>query len=259
MTFIRLKIMRMFFFLIFLTLDQKRTRQKSKVSSSNMNTPQQYNKSIPPNSANGSSHNIHANNNQYTKSMDDWLNSNNGNCNNGNNIADANRASHLDEWLNATMKDSPKTFSISSTEFLDGPTRNVINSNGLGSMGMVMPPVNLLRMMPEFQVNIVLISNLKKKCTFCLRFFLFSPLFLSFFTFIFIFIPFQNQSSFAFVNNFETSPYFRASNFASPSMANKTPSHHSDFTSLPPAVNLNADTNRSSSQNDLLDGLDNRR
>lgn len=124
-----------------------------------MNTPQQYNKSIPPNSANGSSHNIHANNNQYTKSMDDWLNSNNGNCNNGNNIADANRASHLDEWLNATMKDSPKTFSISSTEFLDGPTRNVINSNGLGSMGMVMPPVNLLRMMPEFQVNIVLISN----------------------------------------------------------------------------------------------------
>lgn len=120
-----------------------------------MNTPQQYNKSIPPNSANGSSHNIHANNNQYTKSMDDWLNSNNGNCNNGNNIADANRASHLDEWLNATMKDSPKTFSISSTEFLDGPTRNVINSNGLGSMGMVMPPVNLLRMMPEFQVNIV--------------------------------------------------------------------------------------------------------
>lgn len=151
-----------------------------------MSTPQQYNKSIPPNSANGSSHNIHANNNQYTKSMDDWLNSNNGNCNNGNNIADANRASHLDEWLNATMKDSPKTFSISSTEFLDGPTRNVNNSNGLGSMGMVMPPVNLLRMMPEFQVNIFFQTNVffivLKKWTFSLRiFFYFFPTFSLFF------------------------------------------------------------------------------
>lgn len=107
------------------------------------------NKVNPPNSANGSSHNINANNNQYTKSMDDWLNSN---CNNGNANNDGNRSSHLDDWLNATMKDSPKTFSVSSTEFLDGLPRNVINSNGLGTMGMVMPPVNLLRMMPDYQV-----------------------------------------------------------------------------------------------------------
>lgn len=121
-----------------------------------MNTSQQYSKNNPANSANGSSHNLNANN-QFTKSMDDWLNSNNnGNFNNGNSNTDANRSSHLDEWLNATMKDSPKTFSVSSTEFLDGPTRNVINSNGLGSMGMVLPPVNLLRMMPEFQVTIEL-------------------------------------------------------------------------------------------------------
>lgn len=129
-----------------MSTDQKRTRQKPKLSPSSMNAPQQYNKIIPPNNAN---------NNQYTKSMDDWLNSNNNgsNCNNGGiTNPDVNRASHLDEWLNATMKDSPKTFSISSTEFLDGPSRNVINSNGLGSMGMVIPPVNLLRMMPEFQV-----------------------------------------------------------------------------------------------------------
>lgn len=117
-----------------------------------MSTSQPYSKNNPTNSANGSSHNLNANNNQYTKSMDDWLNSNNGMCNNGNASNDANRTSHLDEWLNATMKDSPKTFSVSSTEFLDGPSRNVINSNGLSSMGMVLPPVNLLRMMPEYQV-----------------------------------------------------------------------------------------------------------
>ncbi|XP_031631656.1 myb-like protein D isoform X2 [Contarinia nasturtii] len=205
------------------TNDQKRTRQKPKLSTSNMNTPQQYCKPNPANSANGSTHNLNNNNNnnQFIKSMDDWLNSNNNNCNNGNTNNDANRTSHLDEWLNATMKDSPKTFSVSSTEFLDGPTRNVINNtNGLGSMGIVMPPVNLLRMMPS---------------------------------------EFQNQSNFAYVNNFETSPYFRAANFASPSASMKIPSHHSEFTSLPPAVNLNTDTNRSSSQNDLLDGLDNRR
>lgn len=140
------------YLLSYFRLDQKRTRQKPKLSPSNMNTQQQYNKANTTNSANGNNHNINANNNQYAKSMDDWLNSNNGNCSNGNPSTDTNRTSHLDDWLNATMKDSPKTFSVSSTEFLDGPARNVINSNGFGSMGMVMPPVNLLRMMPEFQV-----------------------------------------------------------------------------------------------------------
>lgn len=136
-------------------------RQKPKLSPPNLNTPQQFCKMNPINSANGISHNLNSNNNQFTKSMDDWLNSNNGNCSNGNN--DANRSNHLDEWLNATMKDSPKTFSMSSTEFLDGPTRNVINTNGYSSMGMVMPPVNLLRMMPEFHVNFVLSISIRKR------------------------------------------------------------------------------------------------
>lgn len=135
------------------------------------------------NGANGHSIHMSSNNNnvhQFNKSLDDWLNSN---CNNMNNNGlgitstgagistaaaaaaaaigattitnnDTNRSSHLDDWLNATtMKDSPKTFSVSSTEFLDGPSRNVINSNGLNTTGIVMPPINLLRMMPDYQVN----------------------------------------------------------------------------------------------------------
>lgn len=62
-----------------------------------------------------------------------------------------------------------------------------------------------------------------------------------------------------YTNNIETSPYFQAMNLVPTAAGLKMQSHHSDFTSLPPAVNLNTDTNRSSSQNDLLDGLDNRR
>lgn len=142
-----------FFSLIFsfilnfgLRIEQKRTRQKPKVTSSTMNN----NKINPSLSGNGSSQNLNANNNQYaTKSMEDWLNSN---CNNVTSQNDVNRSSHLDDWLNATMKDSPKTFSVSSTEFFDGLPRNVINSNGLNTMGMLMPPVNLLRMMPDYPV-----------------------------------------------------------------------------------------------------------
>lgn len=143
-----------------------------------MNHSQQYNKTQPPNSANGSSQNLNSNNNQYPKSMDDWLNSN---LSNGNTNNDAIRSSHLDDWLNATMKDSPKTFSVSSTEFLDGPARNVINANGLGSIGMVMPPVNLLRMMPEsYQVISV---SLKYRWFFFFNFLQFSPYILLFVSF----------------------------------------------------------------------------
>lgn len=126
------------------------------------------------NNSNGHNINMNAtnNSNQFTKSLDDWLNSNCNNMNNHNNNGtgiissgggaatmitapnnDANRSSHLDDWLNATMKDSPKTFSVSSTEFLDGPSRNVINANGFNTTGIVMPPINLLRMMPEYHVN----------------------------------------------------------------------------------------------------------
>lgn len=137
------------------------------------------------NTANGGANGLHnlnvnaaINHNQFNKSLDDWLNSNcNNNMNNNhnglaggmmtigggaptvaanvtnNNINSNSNSSHLDDWLNATMKDSPKTFSVSSTEFLDGPSRNVINSNGLNTTSIVMPPINLLRMMPEYQVN----------------------------------------------------------------------------------------------------------
>lgn len=112
------------------------------------------------NSRSGQSTAAKTNSNQtsFTKSMDDWLNLNiennnhnhNHNNNNNNNGNDVNyQQKHLDDWLNATLKDSPKTFSISSTEFPDGPTRNA-HINGIGSMVLV--PPNSMRTMPEFQV-----------------------------------------------------------------------------------------------------------
>lgn len=72
-------------------------------------------------------------------------------------------------------------------------------------------------------------------------------------------VYFQNQGNYMFTNDIESTPFFQATNFIPTAAGIKMQSHHSDYTSLPPAVNLNADTNRSSSQNDLLDGLDNRR
>lgn len=140
-----------------------------------MNTP---NGAAAANGHHNLNMNATINSTQFNKSLDDWLNSNCNNMNNNNgstggimtvgggmNVAGAATVtnnninnttttnSHLDDWLNATMKDSPKTFSVSSTEFLDGPSRNVINSNGLNTTSIVMPPINLLRMMPEYQVN----------------------------------------------------------------------------------------------------------
>lgn len=146
------------------------------------------------NTANGGAnghHNLNMNaainHNQFNKSLDDWLNSNCNNNMNSNhnglaggmmtiggpaaaaaaaasvtNNSSSNNNSHLDDWLNATMKDSPKTFSVSSTEFLDGPSRNVINSNGLNTTSIVIPPINLLRMMPEYQVNTTQTNSEKK-------------------------------------------------------------------------------------------------
>lgn len=110
------------------------------------------------NKSGGQSTTMANNNNQtstFNKSMEDWLsNSNNNNINvnnhNNGNGNDANyQQKHLDDWLNATMKDSPKTFSISSTEFPnDGPTRNA-QLNGM----VLMPPINSMRPMPEFHVT----------------------------------------------------------------------------------------------------------
>lgn len=121
-----------------------------------MSNQPQYNKSNS--NANGNNSNTNSNSNNYQKSMDDWLSNNIVNNNNNNNHSTANnnnnhdaggyQQKNLDDWLNATMKDSPKTFSVSSTEFLDGPpTRNVLNSNGIGSIA---PPVNLFRAVPDF-------------------------------------------------------------------------------------------------------------
>lgn len=69
----------------------------------------------------------------------------------------------------------------------------------------------------------------------------------------------QNQSAYGFVNNFESSPYVQASNTVPSSNPMKMTAYNSDFTSLPTAANLNADTNHNSSQNDLIDRLDKRR
>lgn len=61
-------------------------------------------------------------------------------------------------------------------------------------------------------------------------------------------MPFgQNQ------NSFFTAPGY-------PAYGAKMPQQHgTDFTSLPPGVNLNHDNQQTGSQNDLLDGLENRR
>lgn len=65
----------------------------------------------------------------YPKNLDEWLNNNNNNVN-----TSVYQQKSLDDWLNATMKDSPKTFSVSSTEFLDGPKVSVpqFPMNGIG-------------------------------------------------------------------------------------------------------------------------------
>lgn len=64
------------------------------------------------------------------------------------------------------------------------------------------------------------------------------------------------QSSFPYGSNIESS-YFNVPGYPSPAL--KLPQHNSDFTSLPPAVNLSHDHNRTGSQHDLLDGLETRR
>lgn len=98
-----------------------------------MSNQQQQNKVIQTNSVNVNNSNDTSNycNSQIMKSMEEWLN--NGNNNNNNGIANIDNDStnpnanyqqkHFDDWLNATMKDSPKTFSVSSTDILDGTTR----------------------------------------------------------------------------------------------------------------------------------------
>lgn len=59
------------------------------------------------------------------------------------------------------------------------------------------------------------------------------------------------------MNMESSSPYFPMHLHSTNSL--RMPNHSADFTSLPPGVNLNQESNKSSSQNDLLDGLENRR
>lgn len=76
---------------------------------------------------------------------------------------------------------------------------------------------------------------------------------------VIVLLNMQNQSAYAFINNFESSPYVQASNTVPSSNTMKMTSYNSDFTSLPTAANLNAETNHNSSQNELIDRLDKRR
>lgn len=57
------------------------------------------------------------------------------------------------------------------------------------------------------------------------------------------------------MNGFESSPYYPFGTSVAPKVTNLG----TDFTSLPPGVNLNQESQRSNSQNNLLDGLENRR
>lgn len=78
--------------------DDRRQPMKSKLSPPNSNSNGQLN---PP---------------TFSKGLDEWLNNNN--YRESINYQQKN----MDDWLNATMKDSPKTFSVASGDFLDGPS-----------------------------------------------------------------------------------------------------------------------------------------
>lgn len=127
-----------------------------------MSNIQQHNKSaqndgnannISNNSSNNNSNNITNNtcDNQQTttKTLEDTLlNGNDATTMNGNY-----QQKHLEDWLNATMKASPKTFSVSSAEFLDG-ARSALNSNGIGPSMASATPLNMFRMNPT-QVSMI--------------------------------------------------------------------------------------------------------
>lgn len=59
--------------------------------------------------------------------------------------------------------------------------------------------------------------------------------------------------------NIEPPSQYFPSHLHPPMHALRMSNHSADFTSLPPGVNLNQESNKSGSQNDLLDGLENRR
>lgn len=138
---------------------------------------------------------MNSNNNQssaaYKKYLNEWLaTSNNNNNNNTINPNGGYQQKSLDGWLNAAMKSSPETFSMSS--MLDGARMSAAGSTEMhGHMTM------------------------------------------------------------------EPSQYFPSHLHSTNSL--RMPNHSAEFTSLPPGVNLNQESNKSSSQNDLLDGLENRR
>lgn len=115
-----------------------------------MSNLQQHSKSAQNNvtndgNANNISNNTSGSDNQQTtsKTLDETLlNGNDASNFNGNY-----QQKHLEDWLNATMKASPKTFSVSSAEFLDGTNRSTLNANGIGP-SLVAPTLNMFRMNP---------------------------------------------------------------------------------------------------------------
>lgn len=134
---------------------RKLRKPRSNLSNSTMSNIQQQSKSLQNNVINdGNANNMATNNNNNTsnscdnqqttpKALEDTLvNGNDASTTNGNY-----QQRHLEDWLNATMKASPKTFSVSSAEFLDGASRNALNTNGLGA-SYAAPPLNLFRMNP---------------------------------------------------------------------------------------------------------------
>lgn len=130
----------------------------------------------------------------HKKYLNDWLATNSINNNNNNHINPNGgyQLKSLDGWLNAAMKNSPETFSMSS--MLDGARVSAAGSAEMSGNAINMEP---------------------------------------------------------------TSQYFPSHMHSTNSL--RMPHHSADFTSLPPGVNLNQESNKSGSQNDLLDGLENRR
>lgn len=108
-----------------------RKRTKSKVSPQNVNHHyNMYNQ-------NSGSRNFDP------RKLDEWLNRNS--------TGNLGYEMNVDEWLNTTMKESPKTFSASSTEFLDSNRAAAIN--GVNSANAAV--ANVFRLVPELQVNIL--------------------------------------------------------------------------------------------------------
>lgn len=122
---------------------QSKSLQNTVINDGNANIMTSSNNNSNNSNNNNNTSNTCDNQQTTTKTLEETLL-------NGNDTATANgnyQQRHLEDWLNATMKASPKTFSVSSAEFLDGASRNALNANGIGT-AYAAPPLNLFRMNP---------------------------------------------------------------------------------------------------------------